>query len=64
MSDKQKQIDTAKKQLTALDGIESHATAQETTTRRRENRPLKSGNCTLDAGNVAALKGCIESFNQ
>ncbi|MDA8129197.1 MAG: hypothetical protein M0Z73_10935 [Betaproteobacteria bacterium] len=65
LSDKQEQIDTAKKQLAALNGVDaSRAAAQETPARRRESRPPKSGNCTLDAGNVAALKGCIESFNQ
>lgn len=65
LSDKQKQIDAVKKRPAALDGVDGpRAAAQGTTTRRRESRPLKSGNCTLDAGNVAALKGCIESFNQ
>ena len=69
MTETQKQLDAAEKQLGTLhlaDG--SRSVQQEVPASRptdgRRSRPLKSGNCTLDAKNVDALKGCIESFNR
>lgn len=68
MSEKQKQLDAAEKQLGTLHLAERADAQQAEPASRasdsRRNRPLKSGNCTLDAKNVDALKGCIESFNQ
>jgi hypothetical protein len=69
VTEKQKQLDAAEKQLGTLhiaDG--SRSVQREVPVSRpadgRRSRPLKSGNCTLNAKNVDALKGCIESFNQ
>ncbi|MHB1074376.1 hypothetical protein [Thiobacillus sp.] len=70
MTEKQKQLDAAEKQLGTLHLAERAAMQQAAPASRvsdsdsRRSRPLKSGNCTLDAKNVDALKGCIESFNR
>jgi len=68
MTEKQKQLDAAEKQLGTLH-LAERADAQQAepasrASASRRSRPLKSGNCTLDAKNVDALKGCIESFNR
>lgn len=68
MTEKQKQLDAAEKQLGTLHLAERADVQQPAPVSRasdsRRSRPLKSGNCTLDAKNVDALKGCIESFNR
>ena len=68
VTEKQKQLDAAEKQLGTLHLAERADMQQAAPASRasdsRRNRPLKSGNCTLDAKNVDALKGCIESFNR
>lgn len=68
VTEKQKQLDAAEKQLGTLHLAERADVQQAEPASRpsdsRRNRPLKSGNCTLDAKNVDALKGCIESFNE
>ena len=69
LADKQKQLDAAEKQLAMLNGSPGARTVQRETPASRPDdshrpRPLKSGNCTLDAKNIVALKGCIEDFNR
>ena len=68
VTEKQKQLDAAEKQVGTLHlaeraDVQPAAPASHASDSRR-SRPLKSGNCTLDAKNVDALKDCIESFNR
>jgi hypothetical protein len=43
------------------DGAHDVPPAQRT---RRSPQPTRAGNCTLDANNLGALKGCIDDFNR
>lgn len=69
MAETQKKLDAAEKQLAALhvaDGSNSgrlEILASRTSSDYRSHA-LKSGDCTLDAKNVGALKNCIADFNR
>ncbi len=69
LADKQKQLDAVEKKLTVLNSVEALPGArrdlQASRTRNgRGNRPLKTGDCTLSANNIDALKSCIADFNR
>lgn len=68
-TEQQQQLDAAERQLALLRAGEDARSVQRETPASRRNdgsrtRPLKTGNCTLNARNVDALKGCIDDFNQ
>lgn len=68
-TDKQKQLDAAEKQLAKLLASEAGGDVRQAAPARLRSdtgrtRPIKSGNCTMDAKNVDSLKTCIEDFNR
>jgi hypothetical protein len=65
----QKKLDETEKRLETMPAAERASTAQGPSpvsrgSAARKAPPLKTGNCALSSGNIAALKGCIENFNR
>lgn len=68
-AENQRQLDAAERQLARLHaGEESRRIEREAPTSRRAERrrvrPVRTGNCTLEAKGVDALKDCIADFNE
>lgn len=66
-AEKQKKLDEAVKLLDSIRGPDRSSAAQRSppvSSSERKPRPLKSGDCTLAAGNVNALKDCVQNFNR
>lgn len=67
-TEKQRQLDSAEKQLALLTREDTRSVQREAPPVRRSAgsrpRPSRSGDCALDAGNVGALKDCIDAFNR
>jgi len=68
LSEKQRQLDRAEKQLTVLQvgtstGIQRETLASRTSS-RETSRASRTGDCTLNTRNVEGLKGCIADFNR
>jgi len=68
-AEKQKKFDEAVKLLDSIRGADSSGNAQRSPAISRNSaeskqRPLKSGDCTLAAGGIDALKDCVKDFNR
>lgn len=70
-ADKQKKLDDAVKLLEQIRGAERPGAAQRPPAAASAGsgaegkaRPLKSGDCTLAAGDVKSLKDCVKDFNR
>lgn len=69
-AEKQKKLDEAVKLLESIRGADRPSNVPRSPpvsssgSIERKLRPPKSGNCTLAAGNINALKDCVEDFNR
>lgn len=64
-AEKQKKLNEAVKLLESIRGADRLNSVQRSApASASERRPTKSGNCTLAAGNISALKDCVEDFNR
>lgn len=68
-AEKQNKLDETERRLKPMLAAERASNAQRPSPvsprgGARKAPPLKTGNCALNSGNVAALKGCIEDFNR
>lgn len=62
----ERQLAKAERQLGRLSPDEEPESPRESPRRSSERspRPVKTGNCTLASGDVNALRGCIDNFNE